>query len=170
MRFEMLLDACLTVGLYLLLTFVLAALILLPLAHTSAFKHQLLLSWAAANLLSCLTNGFLLNWFITPSMVPFVLIIIGQLPLSFMVWSVIQWGASVSLVRSLNQSRDPISMKRWIELSSFSESSVRLVENRINLLRKLGLVEKDVYQITTFGRFISTISRIRDRSFEGKIS
>ena len=170
MRFEMLLDACLTVGLYLSLTFVLAALILLLLAHASKFRHKPLLSWVVANLLGCLIIGVLFNWFSSRGMVAFLLIIIGQLPPSFMVWSVIQWGASVSLARSLNQSRDPISMERWIELSSFSESSVRLVENRINLLRKLGLVEKDDYQITTFGRFISTISRIRDRSFKGKIS
>lgn len=170
MRFEILFSTSLVVGLYLSVTFVMTAIILLLLVHASKFKHKPLLSWGVANFLGCLIIGVLFNWFSSKGMVAFFLIIIGQLPLSFMVWSVIQWGASVGLVRALNQSKAPIAIERWIELSSFNEASVQLVENRIDLLRKLRLVETDNYQVTTFGKFIFIISRIRDKFFERKIS
>jgi hypothetical protein len=169
MRFEILFVTSLVVGLYLLVTFVMTAIILLLLVHASRFKHKPLLSWVVANLLGCLIIGVLFNWFTGKGMVSFFLIIIGQLPLSFMVWSVMQWGASVGLVRALNQAKAPIAIERWIELSSFNEASVELVENRIDLLRKLRLVETDNHQVTIFGKFIFIISRIKDKFFERKI-
>lgn len=82
---------------------------------------------------------------------------LGQTPLSFMWWSTLQWGGSLTILRVLGSNRFPIDIHEWKQATSFAGNANDLKTNRLKLLTVLRLIRSDneSYQLTTLGRFLN---------------
>lgn len=82
---------------------------------------------------------------------------LGQTPLSFMWWSTLQWGGSLTILRVLGSNRSPMDIHEWKQVTSFADNANDLKINRLKLLTVLRLIRSDneSYQLTTLGRFLN---------------
>ncbi len=83
---------------------------------------------------------------------------LGQIPLSFMWWSTLQWGGSLTILRALGSKGFPIDINEWKEVTSFADEANDLKTNRLKLLTVLRLIRSgnESYQLTTLGRFLNS--------------
>lgn len=82
---------------------------------------------------------------------------LGQIPLSFMWWSTLHWGGSITLLRVLGNNRFPMDLNEWKQKTSFAESASNLKKNRLKLLVHLKFirVENQIPKLTTLGRLLN---------------
>jgi hypothetical protein len=82
---------------------------------------------------------------------------LGQIPLSFMWWSTLQWGGSLTILRALGSNSFPIDIHEWKQVTSFGDKANDLKTNRLKLLTVLRLIRSnnESYQLTTLGRFLN---------------
>lgn len=82
---------------------------------------------------------------------------LGQIPLSFMWWSTLQWGGSVTMIRVLGSNDLPVDIYEWKQMTSFADEAKDLKKNRIKFLKALKLIRfhSEIYQLTILGRFVS---------------
>lgn len=71
-------------------------------------------------------------------------LLIAATPVSFMVWSVLNWGATVTMWRVIRRTDVPLRLDIWQEVVSSGCSVPELVANRLLLLKRMHLIKESV--------------------------
>lgn len=114
--------------------------------------------WLKSSVFALLFLLFLSPVIFDPSEVRWIFLFwLGQTPLSFMWWSTLQWGCSLTILRALGINRFPIDIHDWKQATSFADNANDLKTNRLKLLTVLRLIRSDneSYQLTMLGRFLN---------------
>lgn len=116
------------------------------------------MAWLKSSVFALLFLLFLSPEIFDPSEVRLIFLFwLGQTPLSFMWWSTLQWGGSLTILRVLGSNRFPIDIHDWKQATSFADNANDLKTNRLKLLTVLRLIrfDNESYQLTTLGRFLN---------------
>lgn len=71
-------------------------------------------------------------------------VMIAAVPISFMVWTVLHWGATTTMWRIIRNSDAPLSLVEWQATVSDGRPTSDLIENRLALLGQVRLVRAAV--------------------------
>ena len=87
------------------------------------------------------------------------LLIISVLIFLFMIWSVLCWGYTISMLLCLSQPKSVTNLHDWEKLYTNTDSLLTLTRNRSQVLVWLGLakIDKDIVQLTSFGKLFSSM-------------
>lgn len=90
-------------------------------------------------------------------------LVIAAIPLSFMTWSVLHWGATVTMWRVIRNTNTPLDLGEWQACVTKGNFKGNLVENRLILLKRTRLVRisRNVpgWERTTLGNSLVCLSR-----------
>ena len=87
---------------------------------------------------------------------------LAAVPFSFMFWSVLHWGASVTMWRVIRTSDADLTLEEWSRRVAGGAPMTAMVDNRLDLLRRLRLIhpapQSGVNEVTTIGLLLVRIT------------
>lgn len=90
-----------------------------------------------------LLSGYIQVWY----WIAGLLLIVAFLIFYFMIWSVLCWGYTIRMLLVLNDYHKPVDYQKWQKLHAEPDGIEGLTLNRVQVLKKLGLIEQDSDQI-----------------------
>jgi hypothetical protein len=90
-----------------------------------------------------------------------VLLLIGGGLTQFTLWSLIAWGFTVSVLRSLGDANCPLSQEEWIHHYTDGQGIQRFTTDRFTVLLRFGMADKGIngsYVLTGRGKFFARLN------------
>jgi hypothetical protein len=121
-----------------------------------------MLEWGVATALTL--AALLVNAVVQQSTAASLAFVLGlaAVPFSFMFWSVLHWGASVTMWRVIRTSDTDLTLEEWSQRVAGGAPMTAMVDNRLDLLRRLRLIhpvpQSGVNEVTIIGLLLVRIT------------